>query len=91
MDERKKAAAVRYDPESDRAPRVVAKGKGDLARKIIDLAVENNVPVYEDPDVTEILSKVDIDVEIPRELFQAVAQILAFVYRENERWKSSVR
>jgi flagellar biosynthesis protein len=85
-----KAAAVRYDPDRDRAPRLVAKGSGSLARKIIEAAVAHDVPIREDPDVVEILSKIEIDREIPPDLYEAVAQILAFVYRENERWKSRV-
>jgi flagellar biosynthesis protein len=85
-----KAAAVRYDPDKDRAPRVIAKGTGSLAAKIIEVAVQHNVPVYADPDMVEILSKVEIDREIPHGLYEAVAQVLAFVYRENERWKSRV-
>lgn len=89
-DPQAKAAAIKYNPESDHAPKVVAKGKGILAEKIVNLAVENNVPVYEDPDVVEILSKVDIDEEIPYDLYQAIAQVLAFVYRENQRWKSGI-
>ena len=83
-----RAAAVRFDPDTDRAPKVVAAGRGAVAERIVDLAIKNNVPVHEDPDVMEILSKVEIEEEIPYELYQAIAQILAFVYRENERWKS---
>ncbi len=80
----KQAAALRYDPGKDRAPRLTAKGSGTIAEKIIELAVKHGIPVRNDPALVQILSKLDIDEAIPAELYQAVAEVLAFVYRMNE-------
>ncbi len=77
------AAAIRYDPEKDTAPRVTAKGKGYVADKIIELAKKHGIPVKNDPGLVEILSRLDIDEQIPVEVYRAVAEILAFVYSLN--------
>jgi len=86
---RKKAAALAYDQARDEAPRVVAKGAGSLAEKIIEVARQHNIPIREDPDLIEVLMRVDIQQEIPPELYRVVAEILAFLYRLNNRWKES--
>jgi len=82
---RRRAIALRYDQEQDNAPIVVAKGRALLADRIIELAEQHGVTVYEDPDLTELLFVLDIDMQIPAELYQAVAEVLAFVYRMNGR------
>lgn len=74
-----------YDAGRDSAPRVAAKGSGVLANKIIELAREHNIPVRSDPDLVELLSRVDVLDEIPADLYGAVAQILAFLYDVNRR------
>ena len=81
------AAAIRYNPLKDSAPRLTAKGSGLIAGKIIDLAKKHGIPVREDPDLVQILSSLEIDQEIPPELYRAVAEILAFIYRMNNRWR----
>ena len=83
MDEPKKAVAVKYDRDKDRAPKVVAKGKNAIARRIIEAAKENNVPVYPDKDLVQVLETLDIDYEIPPELYRAVAEVLVFIYSIN--------
>lgn len=75
------AAALKYDAESGGAPRLVGLGKGHLAKKMLDTAKEHNVPVKEDKALARSLSKLDVGQEIPEELYQAVAEILAFLYR----------
>ncbi len=82
---RRKAIGLRYDQEKEQAPRVVAKGAGLLAERIIEIAHEHGLHVYEDPDLVAVLSKLDVNTEIPGELYRAVAEILAFVYRLNKR------
>lgn len=62
------------------SPRVVAKGKGDLAERIIARARESGVFVHESPELVNLLMQVDLDSHIPSELYQAVAEVLAFVY-----------
>lgn len=81
----KKAVALRYDQEQDAVPRVVASGRGQMADRIIATAKEHGVDVYEDPDLIEMLSKLKVDEFIPDKLFVAVAEVMAYVYRVNNR------
>ncbi|MEW6237184.1 MAG: EscU/YscU/HrcU family type III secretion system export apparatus switch protein [Candidatus Omnitrophota bacterium] len=83
---RQRAVALRYLPGEDDAPVVVAKGKGFIADKIIAIAEANAIPLYQDPDLVEILSAINLSAAIPPELYQAVAEVLAFVYRMNEKF-----
>jgi flagellar biosynthesis protein len=85
--ERIVAAAIKYDNQKDAAPKVIAKGRGAIAEKIIELAKKNNVEIKSDPALVQILSKLDIDEQIPVELYKAVAEILAFVYSANNRYR----
>ena len=80
---KKMATAITYDAQKDIAPRVTAKGQGLVAEKIIELAQKNNIPIKDDPSLVEILSRLDIDEQIPVDVYRAVAEILAFVYRLN--------
>jgi len=83
MDKQKKAVALKYNKGKDSAPKVVAKGKGYIAEKIIEAARENNVPLYEDKNLSQVLEALDLDTEIPPELYRAVAEVLAFIYKLN--------
>ena len=67
------------------APRVTAKGKGLLAEKIIEVAKQHNIPLYKDKNLVQVLEALEIETEIPPELYQAVAEVLAFIYRLNQR------
>ena len=82
---RKKAVAIRYRPEKDTAPKVTAKGGGRVAEKIIELAKLHGIPIKDDPDLVEVLSKLDIEEEIPPNVYIAVAELLAFVYALNRK------
>ena len=76
------AIAIKYDAEEMAAPKVVAKGKDYVAQKIKEIAIENDVPIVEDKPLAQLLYKtVEIDEQIPADLFKAVAQILAYVYQ----------
>ncbi|NQY95415.1 MAG: EscU/YscU/HrcU family type III secretion system export apparatus switch protein [Campylobacteraceae bacterium] len=75
-----KAAALQYDHLTENAPKVVAKGQGDVAKNIIKIAKDNNLPIKKDEDLIELLSKLDIDKEIPTEMYKAVAEIFSFIY-----------
>ncbi len=79
--DRKKAAALRYRHGEDRAPRVVATGRGYLAERIIEIAREHGVPIREDRNLVEVLASLDMYEEIPEALYRAVAEILVFIYR----------
>jgi len=78
---RKEAVALTYQPEASDAPKVVAKGKGKIAENILEKAAENGIPIQEDVSLVELLGKLDINESIPEELYQAVAEVFAFVYR----------
>lgn len=80
---RKRAVALHYDSEDNAAPTIAAKGQGEIAERIIALAQQHDVPLYEDPDLVEVLSSIDLGREIPADLYKAVAEVLAFVYRMN--------
>jgi len=79
------AAALKYDAKKDAAPVLTAKGRGTIAEKIISIARKNGVVIKEDPNLIQILSKLEIDEQIPPVLYKAVAEILAFVYSVNEK------
>lgn len=90
---RKKAVALKYDPTQDRdytkSPTVVAKGAGLIAEEILRRANESGVYIHQDTDLVELLSKVDLGAEIPEELYEAVARVLALVYKLNKDFGGS--
>lgn len=75
----KYAAALKYKPGETSAPEVVALGRGTVAEKIIAVAKETGIPLHEDPELAYTLSSLEIGQEIPMELYQAVAEVLAFI------------
>jgi flagellar biosynthesis protein len=77
----KKAVALGYDQDKNRAPHVVAKGKGASAENIIKIAQLHNLPIKEDADLVELLSKVELDREVPEKLYVAVAEVFSFLYK----------
>ena len=81
LNKRISAAALSYYEGKDNAPRVVAKGQGIIAEQILSLAREHQIPVYDDPILIHALSTLDIGEEIPPELYQIVAEVLAYIYR----------
>ncbi len=85
-----KAVALVYEEEKGAAPLISASGQGKLAEKIIETAREAGVHIQEDADLVELLSKVPIGDEIPVDLYQTVAEILAFVYQVNSKYKDKM-
>jgi flagellar biosynthesis protein len=85
MDKSPKAVALKYNEKKDGAPRVTASGRGDVAKKIIEIAKAHNVTLYEDKNLVQVLEALDLDVEIPPNLYRAVAEVLAFVYQLNAK------
>lgn len=85
---KKTAIAISYDKEKDSAPKITAKGKGAVADKIMELARKNDIPMHEDPDMIEVLSKLDLGQEIPAELYKLIAEVLVYVYRANNKAKT---
>lgn len=86
------AVALRYRPENSGspAPTIAAKGRGHVARRILEIADECDLPVHRDSDLVTLLMKLDVDSEVPSDLYDAVAEVFAFVYRVNERFKKSI-
>ena len=78
------AVALRYAPDAREAPEVTARGTGDVAKRIIELAHEHGIPVREDEDLLELLAGVNIGDEIPVELYEVVAELLTYLYQLNE-------
>ena len=85
----KKAVALKYIPDQNRAPKVTAKGSGILAEKIIELAKKHGVPIQEDPALVQILSQLDFYQEIPPSIYLVVAEILAFIYSANQKYRAA--
>jgi len=76
------AVALKYDTNNMLAPKVIAKGAGIIAKKIKDIAIENNIPVVEEKNIARVLYKtVEINSYIPIELYHAVAEVIAYVYK----------
>ncbi len=81
----KKAIALGYSENEDAAPKVLASGKGKVAEKIIEVAKSEGIHIYEDEHLAESLEDLEIGDNIPLELYQAVAEVLAFVYQMDDQ------
>jgi len=84
----KLAVALKHELGKPDAPMVVASGRGSFAERIIERAIENDIPLHKDDHLATLLSKVSVPSYIPTELFEAVARVLAFVYRASDRVKN---
>lgn len=84
---RKEAVALSYNSGKQNSPKVVAKGKGKIAENILEKAKEHDVPIYEDPNLVELLGQLDLNESIPEELYQAVAEVFAFIYRLDKTFR----
>jgi flagellar biosynthesis protein len=83
----KGAVALGYKPNQDQAPKLIAKGLGELAQKIIDVAKKNNIYVQEDPLLFDSLYKLQVGEEVPVKLYKIIAELLAFVFKINKKFK----
>ncbi|MDN4494228.1 EscU/YscU/HrcU family type III secretion system export apparatus switch protein [Ureibacillus aquaedulcis] len=88
---RKEAIALNYNPESNNSPTVIAKGKGKIADNIIEKAALNDIPVYEDKNLVELLGNLDLNEAIPEELYEAVAEVFAFIYRLDRKYETKTK
>ncbi len=77
----KKAVALRYNIKKEKAPRLIAKGQGKSANSIIKIAQLHDIPIKKDEDLIELLSKVELDKEVPEALYKVVAEVFSFVYK----------
>lgn len=87
-EKRRRAVALKYDHTGKAAaPKVLAKGQGGIADRILEVAREKGIPLYEDPELVEVLGQLDVNTEIQPELYQAVAEVLIFIYKMNQKKK----
>ncbi|HWK22247.1 MAG TPA: EscU/YscU/HrcU family type III secretion system export apparatus switch protein [Ureibacillus sp.] len=88
---RKEAIALSYTPDKNNSPTVIAKGKGKVADNILEKAALNDIPVYEDRNLVELLGNLDLNEAIPEELYEAVAEVFAFIYRLDRNYESKTK
>lgn len=74
------AVALKYDASTSSAPTLVAKGHGDIAKQILQLAEANDVLIHQSPELIEVLIRLELGDEIPEELYRAIAEVIAFAY-----------
>ena len=82
---KEKAVALKYDEKKNKAPVVGAKGEGKTAQKIIQIAKEHGVPLKKDEDLVELLSKVELDAEVPPQMYKAIAEVFSFIYNTTKK------
>lgn len=85
--DKNQAVALNFNPSENDAPKVIAKGKGIIADNIIDIAKQNGIPVYKNQALSAMLMLVELDCEIPPELYHAVAEVLVYVYSIDKKIK----
>ena len=78
-------AALRYDSGEDHAPKLVARGRGHMAQKIMELAEQHDLPVTKDPTLVSILGALDVGAEIPPDLYGVIAEVLAWAYNADKQ------
>ncbi|MBA2174128.1 EscU/YscU/HrcU family type III secretion system export apparatus switch protein [Halobacillus locisalis] len=86
-EKRREAVALSYQSEQAAAPKVVAKGKGFIADNILEKANDHDVPVQQDASLVELLSELNINEQIPEELYHVVAEVFAFIYKSDQQFK----
>jgi flagellar biosynthesis protein len=84
-----KAVALGYEDKKDIAPKILATGNGAIAQQIFNIAKSNNIPIHQDADLVQILSVLEIDSYIPLEVYGAVAEILSYIYKQNNLAKQN--
>ena len=82
----KLAAALKYEEDGTEAPIIIAAGRGEIAEKILEIAQQEKVPVHKDESMAQVLVSLETGTEIPPELYQAVAQIIAFVWQMDKKY-----
>ncbi|WP_085523992.1 EscU/YscU/HrcU family type III secretion system export apparatus switch protein [Tuberibacillus sp. Marseille-P3662] len=86
---KKRAVALTYDQLKDQAPKIKAHGDQEWADKIIAIAKANHIPIQEDRTLVELLSELEVNEMIPSELYEAVAEIFAFIYKLDKDFTDS--
>jgi len=78
---REKAVALQYDASQSSAPKVTAKGEGFTAENIIKIAKLHDIPIKKDEDLVTMLAKLEVDKEVPPEMYKAIAEVFSYVYK----------
>ena len=78
---KQKAVALKYDAQTSSAPKVTAKGEGFTAQNIIKIASLHDVPIKKDEDLVELLSHLEVDREVPPEMYKAIAEVFSYIYK----------
>jgi flagellar biosynthesis protein len=92
MNKTKKTVALKYSPNNNNAPIVVASGKGEIAKKILEIAKNNGVPIKEtSEDLVNELLTLPINTEIPPHLYSIVAEIIAFIYKLDKKYEQILK
>jgi len=81
----KRAVALKYESNAMNAPRLIAKGSGAIAEKIIEIAKKHDIYIHNDPELVNLLYKLDLLTEIPPHLYVVIAEVFAFLYRLNKK------
>ncbi len=84
-----KAVAIGYT-ETEKIPSIIAIAKGKLYKVLIEIAKSKNIAVYQDRDLTELLSKLKSGQSIPEHLFKAVLEVFSYCYRENKKFREKI-
>jgi len=84
-----KAAALKYDKESGAAPKILASGKGNIAQKIIEKANEFDVPIFANEALVNSLVDLEVDKEIPAELYSSVVEVFIWLMKNEKKFKDS--
>jgi len=79
------AVALGYEPNKGQSPKVLAAGFGEVAKKILELAKENELYIHEDKNLAELPAQVPVGQDIPEDAYQLVAELLAFLYQTDEK------
>ena len=82
----KLAVALKYEGDGQEAPLIVASGRGECAEKILAVARQEKVPVYEEQSLAQVLASLEMGTQIPPELYQAVAQVIAFIWQIDKKY-----
>ena len=91
VEERKQAVALRYHPEEDEAPIVLAKGHGPIAEAILELANKAKVPTVEEPELITMLEAIEVGEAVPPEAYHLVAEVIAFIWRLDHKVREKNR
>jgi len=84
-----KAVAMKYKAYEDNAPKVIAKGSGEIAKKIVEKAKEYDISIFQNEELTNLLMNVELDNEVPSELYKAVVEVFVWLNKTEKKAQMS--